>query len=561
MARFGTSSIHILVACFAIVGALGSPGLGQFDSDNVTLLSHLPLSTIGGSFDSDGGLVFGNDIWGWQDSLTGKEYALMGRTDGTAFVDVTDGANPIFLGNLPTETVSSTWRDIKVYNDRAYIVADRVGPHGIQIFDLTNLRNVTSPQTFSAPTSTRGNLRDAHNIAINEDSGFAYIVDSDLAAGGLHIVNLNDNINNPRIAGGFADDGSTHDVQVVNYTGPDPDYAGREIAFASNGDTVTLVDVTNKSNPSQISRNGYPGSVFAHQGWLTEDHRYFLFNDELDECNLPLLQNGFGCQPDRAPRTHIMDVSDLDNPVYVGFHEHDEVGIDHNLYVQGNYVYAANYTAGVRILELTDLANAELTEVGFIDTSPNTSPGFRGAWSVYPFFDDGKIIISDLENGLFVAQVDFLANQVDIDFDDDGVVDCNDIDALTAAISGGANNTDFDLTGDGIVDLADQQQWLTDAGAQNLASGNPYLDGDANLDGVVDGSDFNIWNQNKFTATSAWCSADFTADGVVDGSDFNIWNQNKFSSSADVAPVPEPSAVSLLVLSILGLVAVRRGQF
>lgn len=552
MARFGTSSFHFFVACFAITVAFGSSSFGQFDSDNVTLLGHLPLSTIGGGS--------GNDIWGWTDSQTGRDYALMGRTNGTAFVDVTDGANPVYLGNLPTATGESIWRDIKVYNDRAYIVADgdEIGPHGIQIFDLTTLRNVTAPQTFSAPVSRRGDLRNAHNIIINEDSGFAYVVGSNLALGGLHIVNLNSSINNPRIAGSFTSVGEIHDAQVVNYTGPDPDYAGREIAFTAHGNEITLVDVTNKSNPSQISQSGYPGRVFAHQGWLTEDQHYFIFNDEFDECNRFLLQNGFGCQPDRAPRTHIMDVSDLDNPFYVGFHQHDEISIDHNLYIHGDYIFAANYTSGVRILEMTDLANAELTEVGYLDTSPNTDPGFQGAWSVFPFFDDGKIIVSDIENGLFVAEVDFLANQIDVDFDDDGSIDCSDIDALTAAIASGGNESGFDLNGDGNVDAADQQQWLTDAGAANLASGNAYLMGDANLDGFVDGSDFNVWNQNKFSSSPAWCNGDFNADGVVDGSDFNVWNANKFTSSNDVAAVPEPGAFASLLLAMASLIAVRR---
>ncbi len=44
----------------------------------------------------------GNDIWGWADPMTGREYALMGMTDGTAFVDVTDPDNPAVLGKLPT---------------------------------------------------------------------------------------------------------------------------------------------------------------------------------------------------------------------------------------------------------------------------------------------------------------------------------------------------------------------------------------------------------------------------------------------------------------------------
>ena len=147
---------------------------------------------------------------------------------------------------------------------------------------------------------------------------------------------------------------------------------------------------------------------------------------------------------------------------------------------------------------------------------------------------------------------------IDVDFDDDNLVDCQDIDALVAEIASGGNSAAFDLTGDGLVNDDDLDLWLTDAGAINLANGNPYLDGDANLDGFVDGSDFNVWNQNAFTNTPAWCSGDFNADGSVDGSDFNIWNANKFTSSDHVATVPEPSSGILLIFGALAILRIRR---
>ena len=83
--------------------------------------------------------------------------------------------------------------------------------------------------------------------------------------------------------------------------------------------------------------------------------------------------------------------------------------------------------------------------------------------------------------------------------------------------------------------------------------GNSYLPGDANLDGFVDASDFNIWNANKFTANAAWCSGDFNADGLVDASDFNIWNANKFQSADSVHMVPEPTGLGLVVVALAWL--------
>ena len=142
------------------------------------------------------------------------------------------------------------------------------------------------------------------------------------------------------------------------------------------------------------------------------------------------------------------------------------------------------------------------------------------------------------------------------DFDADGLFNCNDIDALCAEIVAGTDNAAFDLTGDGLVDAADCDAWLVIAGGENLPSGNAYIRGDANLDGSVDASDFNIWNAGKFTANSRYCSGDFNCDGFVDASDFNIWNAVKFTSS-DTNVVPEPAGLPWMLL-LGGLWAARR---
>ncbi len=489
---------------------------GQF---NIQPLSQISASQMGGSA--------GSDIWGWTDSQSGREYALVGINNATGFVDVTDPVNPQYLGRLPSHTGSSIWRDIKVYQDHAYIVSDGNGPHGLQIFDLTTLRGVTSPQTFSETAHYAGNnLRNAHNIVINEDSGFAYIVGANVSGGGLHILDLA-NPTAPTYAGEFTADGYTHDAQVVNYNGPDTNYTGREIAFNLNEDTLTIVDVTDKSNPSQLSRNGYPGAQYTHQGWLSDDGHYFFFNDEGDN-----------------KWTHIFDVTSLDSPNYIGTRPSVTGSQDHNLYVKGNYIYEANYGAGLRVYEQTDPANNVLTEVAFYDTG--------SAWSVYPYFKSGTIIVGDINNGLVVARLDLF----DADFNFDGALDCTDINLLVEAIASGSNVALFDLTGDGNVNLADRDAWLADAGAENLSTGNPYLLGDANLDGVVDGEDFVRWNEHKFTADPAWCNGDFNADGVIDGIDFITWNENKFTS-ADTAAVPEPTSL-ILMIGLGGLCMVRR---
>ena len=150
------------------------------------------------------------------------------------------------------------------------------------------------------------------------------------------------------------------------------------------------------------------------------------------------------------------------------------------------------------------------------------------------------------------------ASTVDGDFDDNGLYECADVDALVAEIVGGSNNAAFDLNGDTVVDATDLTLWLAEAGENNLGPGRAYLGGDANLDGVVDGSDFIIWNDNKFTLTSAWCSGDFNADGATDGGDFIVWNDNKFQSSDSVNAVPEPATALFGMLAAIGLAFFRR---
>jgi choice-of-anchor B domain-containing protein len=357
---------------------------GIYPCENVNLLSHIPLST----FEAAGG----NDSWGWTDPLDNKEYAIMGLNNGTVFVDISDPVNPIYLGKLPTETVNSSWRDIKVYNNYAFVVSE-ASNHGMQVFDLTELRTVVSPPVTFSNTAHYDDFGRAHNLVINEDSGFAYAVGSNSCSGGLHMIDIQDPTA-PAFAGCFSSDGYTHDAQCVIYNGPDPNYQGQEICFNSNENTLTIVDVTIKNAPVQISRTGYPNHGYTHQGWLTEDQAYFLLGDELDESN-------FG----HNTRTRIWDVSNLEAPVLTGFHDATTAAIDHNLYTRGNYVYQANYRAGLRILDMSDIANANLTEVAYFDIYPaNDNPNFNGAWNSFPYYESGVVIISGMEQGLFIVQ-------------------------------------------------------------------------------------------------------------------------------------------------------------
>lgn len=370
---------------------------------NVDLLSFLPADEL--TYTGSGEEL--NDVWGWTDPVTKTDYAIVGMFGGTSFVELSDPTFPKLVGYLPTHTTPTYWRDVKTYNNHAFIVSEAQS-HGMQIYDLTQLATLSSltSLTVTAHYSDRG-LGQAHNVFVNEDTGYAYVVgatmDDKCSRGGLHIVDVR-NPTSPVFAGCYAADGYTHDVQCVVYDGPDDRYDGREICFASNENRVVILDVTDKSDVTRLSSLSYPNRGYTHQGWLTEDRRYFLIDDEVDEY-----------MQETRTRTIVADVSDLENPVVVGEHKANNRAIDHNLYVVGDLVYQANYRAGLRVLDVSGVAtDGRLVEKAYFDVyPPDDNNQFNGAWGNYPFFKSGVVLVSGVEQGLFVLRVNTI-------FPDDG---------------------------------------------------------------------------------------------------------------------------------------------
>ena len=364
---------------------------GPYPCNGIDVMSVIDPQTLGGASN-----VEGSDIWGWTDPTTSKEYALVGLTNSVAFVDMTDPSNPIFLGRLNSNAGSNFWRDIKTYNNYAFIVADNVGNHGMQVFDLTQLRNVNNaPQTFTADAVYNG-VGSCHNIVINESEAVAYLVGCRSTNGGGPIFVDISNPLNPTFLGDYTAVGYSHDAQVVTYNGPDSDYVGQEIYVGSNENEVVILDVTNKTNVTLISRLAYPQLGYTHQGWFTDDQRHFILGDELDE-------QSFGFNT----RLLVFDFTDLDNPSLSSTYSGPTPAIDHNGYVIGNEFYLSNYRAGMRILDISNISSSTnpMTETHFIDTFPSSdSAAFNGVWSIYPYFASGNIIIGDIESGLLVVK-------------------------------------------------------------------------------------------------------------------------------------------------------------
>ena len=353
-------------------------------------------------------------LTGWT-SPDGREFALVLQTDGTAFVEVGPDGSLDYVGRLPTQTGNSLWRDSKVIGNFAYIGSEASG-HGLQIFDLTKLLVVkpffkapNPPKTFSVKTDLTAlfdKFGNSHNIVANVATNMIYAVGTGSQArcsGGLYMVDVS-NPAKPVSPGCVSNDGYVHDAQCVVYSGVDTEFVGHEICFNYNEDTLTIVDITDKKNPVQLSRTAYKGHAYTHQGWLTSaDMKYLVLDDELDEMD--------GTVPDSFTRTYIFDVGDLTKPVHTGTYKGPALSIDHNQYIKEGLSYQANYRSGLRVVDVrsipSDPTGGTMKQVGFFDCDPtddkDTSGAvdFGGSWGVYPFFASGFVVLNSIERGLF----------------------------------------------------------------------------------------------------------------------------------------------------------------
>jgi choice-of-anchor B domain-containing protein len=458
---------------------------GPFACDGIDLLSFVPQE----DFDGEGI----SDLWGWTDPESGDEYVLIGKTNGVGIFRVSDPTAPVYLGELPNRAVlQEIWHDIKVYEDHAFIVSESA-PHGMKVFDLTRLRDVEEPQEWDEDAFYPLTFS-AHNIEVNTDTGYAYIVGGnagivvpDQCLSGLHMVDIS-TPTSPTFAGCYLEEGGpgtaarvagepvtdlspaayVHDAQCVTYDGPDERYTDREICFTSAENKIVVADVTDKSNPQTLGWTDYPDVAYAHQGWLTEDHAYLLVNDEMDELDQERIENS---------RTVVIDVTDLEDPQFHIEHFHDTRSITHNNYIVDGLVYQSNYTSGLRVLDTAavgDTDDPRLEPLAFFDTFPtHGDPTFEGTWSNYPFFESGTLAVSGIDEGLFLLRLaddatdpgdgegDGDGDEGDAPGDEAGVeLACTDCPTGIRAGESGTADLEIANTGDGddAFDLAVEEQ-------------------------------------------------------------------------------------------------------
>lgn len=376
-----------------------------FACQSVDLLAHLSLS------DLTPASARGNDVWGFFDLNTGREYAFMGLQNGAAVVDITNPEAPEQVAAASGS--ATTWRDIKVYQlydttarrwrAYAYVTADAV-PDVLMVLDLSNLPNGVEVVNFSS------DFRAAHNAYLT-NADYTYGLAQTPSAPLLGVAGANVNGGNYRLYA--LDNPRVPALQRVNNTGYAHDLAsfpvtdarknsqcgasGRTAAVCQvlsdfNENTVDVWDVTTPASPVLLSSQPYANASYVHSGWWSEDGRYLFVHDELDEQNRGL-----------NTTLRVFDAANLTAPVMAGSWVGPTRATDHNGYVKGNRYYISNYSEGLTVLDLTNPAAP--TRVGFFDTFPASSEtGFVGAWGVYPFFASGTIAVGDINSGLYLLR-------------------------------------------------------------------------------------------------------------------------------------------------------------
>ncbi|MBM4218587.1 MAG: choice-of-anchor B family protein [Gammaproteobacteria bacterium] len=378
---------------------------GQFPCRNVDFLAQIALEDF-----STQPFAAAN-VWGYVDQNDGREYAIVGLGNGTAVVDLADPENPREVVTIPGP--ESSWREVKVYQHfdagsnryraYAYVTTEASGA-GLQVIDLSGLPvsatlATTLSDTGSQHTAYVSNIDYATNIALPGTQAYLYLAGSNVNGGAWRAYSLASPSVPQLVATAPAGTQYVHDATSLLITdartaqcaaGHDP----CEVYVDFNENTVDLWDVTDKTAPVMLSSTTYSDASYTHSGWPTADQRHIFVHDETEE-----LFGGLRTQ------IYTMSVEDLRNPFIIASYQGPDTTTDHNGYVRNGFLYVSHYRRGLVVFDAAD--PERLREVASFDTflAPGANvAGTDGAWGVYPFFPSGIVVVSDINNGLFVLR-------------------------------------------------------------------------------------------------------------------------------------------------------------
>ena len=323
--------------------------------------------TLVGSFQYSATL---NDIWAWVDDSTGIEYAIVGRTDGVSIMDLSNPAAPQQIQSF--SGAQSTWRDMKTWKGYCFVTNETA--NGLLIIDMNGV-----PGNFRSKDTVIAGMNTAHNIYI--DDGLAYCVGGDTDFGGMTIFDVDTDPWHPTKVGSFSQR-YVHDVYIRN-----------EIAYAAeiNDGLLEILDVSNPANVQVMGSRSYVNS-FTHNTWLNDASNVVFTTDELAEAYI-----------------YAWDVSNPNNIVELDAIRSSLSNGDatpHNTHVLNDFLVTSYYRDGINIIDAARPHN--LIEVGYYDTNPTSGGGTFGCWGAYPFLPSGLQLATDMSEGFFVFQPNFV---------------------------------------------------------------------------------------------------------------------------------------------------------
>lgn len=357
----------LLIISFLIL--CSSYSYSQLANQNTYLLKNIDVA--GRSYSA---------LWGYT-APDGREYAILGYNRGTSFIDITDSANIREVDTL--SGLTSSWREMKTYSHYAYIVSEATNSK-LQIVDLQYLPDsVSLVATWSYAGYTK-----THSIS--QSGNYLYLNGGNAASsvGGVAVVDVSNPVSPVKM--GEWNTEYVHDCRVQNDT-----------IWAANVYTgkMSIINASNKSS-LQFVRNwqAYPQSAVSTHNCAFPVTRDYIYTT--NEVSSP------------AGKLNVWDIRDLNNITFVRDWQPTGItsAIVHNIETYGNYAVIAHYTAGIRILNISNPSNP--VEVAWYDTYPSSnSTNFSGCWGVYKF-SSGKIIGSDISNGLFVIKTNFIMTEI-----------------------------------------------------------------------------------------------------------------------------------------------------
>jgi choice-of-anchor B domain-containing protein len=311
-----------------------------------------------------------SDCWGYT-SPNGDEYALLGVSNGVSIIDITDPANATEVDFVPWVSAPPYgWYDIKTYHNYMYVTSE--GSTSFLVVDLSPLPNPASV-VGQFPMFSSG----AHNNFIDTDTGILYGVEDFHFNPCLRIIDI-------------ASPGNPMQLSTINPSNNGTDshdaFAQDSVLYIAEGSSpsIGIFDVSDPANPSLIQRLNIPAAGYVHQVWVDEDNHYMITTEETANHTVKLW--------------NIQNISNitLSDDYLGGSH------LAHNAYLKGNYAYISHYESGLKVVDISNPNN--ITEVGYYDTYPQgETSNFNGAWGTYPFFNSGKVLVSDIQTGLYVV--------------------------------------------------------------------------------------------------------------------------------------------------------------